>query len=121
MTDAFTGNREPTSESLEVIRKFAGVYANRADLLSCREYGGTDVVPKGPAHHKDVSGGALCHRHHEAKHAEFSLRFWISLCVSMSERGRRHRMHFLAEDSPLRGALRTITTDTMHASAGRVT
>ena len=121
MTDAFTGNREPTSESLEVIRKFALVYANRADLFSCRDYHVADVVPKGPAHHRDVSGGALCHPDHEARHTELSLRFWNSLCVFMSERGRRHRMHFLAEDSPLHGALRTITRDTMHASAGRVT
>ena len=84
MTDALAGNREPTSESLEAIRKFAEIYAKRTDTYFCSDRGVTAVVLKGLARHKDELGGALCPcRHYEDKKAEASQAFWNCPCVPM--------------------------------------
>tara|TARA_B100001121_G_scaffold210270_1_gene184197 strand:+ start:464 stop:823 length:360 start_codon:yes stop_codon:yes gene_type:complete len=119
MTDALAGNREPTSESLEVIRKFAETYAKRTGTFFCSDPGVTAVVLKGLARHKDELGGALCPcRHYEDKKAEVSQAFWNCPCVPMRERMECHCMLFLTEDSPFRGEQRTISTEMIHASAG---
>ena len=120
MTDALAGNRAPTSESLEVIRKFAEVYAKRTNSYFCTDRGVTAVVLKGLARHKDELGGALCtRRHYEDKEAEVSQAFWNCPCVPMRERKECHCMLFLTEDSPFRGEHQTISTETIHALAGR--
>ena len=120
MTDALAGSREPTSESLEVICKFAEVYAKRTETFFCSDHGVTAVVLKGLARHRDAFGEALCpFRHYEDKQAEMSQVFWNGPHVSTCERKQFHSMLFLTEDSPIRGDHRTITTETIHASAGR--
>ena len=120
MTDALAGSRESTSESLEVIRKFAEVYAKRTGPIFFSDHGVTAFVLKGLARHSDAFGGALCPcRHYEEKQAEMSQVFWNRPHVSMCERKHFHSMLFLTEDSPIRGDHRTITTETIHASAGR--
>ena len=60
MTDALAGNREPTSESLEIIRNFAEIDAKRTRAYLCGGRGGTAVVLKVFARQKDDLVGALC-------------------------------------------------------------
>ena len=60
MTDALTGNREPTSESLEIIRNFAEIDAKRTRTYFCDGRGVTAVVLKVFARHKVDLVGALC-------------------------------------------------------------
>ena len=121
MTESPAGNQEPTAESLEVIRKFAETYAQRTGTYFCSDPGVTSVVLKGLARHKDDLGGALCPcRHYEDKEAEVSQAFWNCPCVPMRERKECHCMLFLTEDNPFRGEEQTITTETIHATAGCV-
>jgi ferredoxin-thioredoxin reductase catalytic chain len=73
----------PSSESLEVIRKFAETYAQRTGTYFCSDLGVTAVVLEGLARHKDELGGALCPcRHYEDKQAEVSQAFWMCPCVN---------------------------------------
>ena len=60
MTDAFAGNREPTSESLEIICNFAEIEAKRTKTCLCGGTGLTAVVLKVFARHKGDLVGALC-------------------------------------------------------------
>ena len=60
MTDALAGNREPTSESLEIIRNFAEIEAKRTKTCLCGGTGLTAVVLKVFARHKGDMVGALC-------------------------------------------------------------
>ena len=111
---------EPTAESLEVIRKFAEVYARRTDTYFCADPGVTAVVLKGLARHKDELGGALCPcRHYEDKQAEVSQAFWNCPCVPMRERKECHRMLFLTEKNPFACPDRTqsISFESIHAFA----
>ena len=119
MSDAPVGSTEPTAESLEVIRKFAETYAQLTCTYFCSDPGVTAVVLKGLAKHKDDLGGALCPcRHYEDKQAEVSQAFWNCPCVPMRERKDCHRMLFLTEDNPFRCEEQTISTETIHATAG---
>ena len=119
MSDASAGSTEPTAESLEVIRKFAETYAQRTGTYFCSDPGVTAVVLKGLAKHKDDLGGALCPcRHYEDKKAEVSQAFWNCPCVPMRERKDCHCMLFLTEDNPFRCEEQTISTETIHATAG---
>ena len=60
MTDAPAGNREPTSESLEIIRNFAEIEAKLTRTCLCGGRGVTAVVSKVFARHKGDLVGALC-------------------------------------------------------------
>ena len=60
MTDALAGNRQPTSESLEIIRNFAEIEAKRTKTCLCGGTGLTAVVLKVFARHKGDMVGALC-------------------------------------------------------------
>ena len=60
MTDAFAGNREPTSESLEIIRNFAEIEAKLTRTCLCGGRGVTAVVLKVFACHNGDLVGALC-------------------------------------------------------------
>ena len=60
MTDAFAGNREPTSESLEIIRNFAEIDAKHTRTYLFDGRGDTAVVLKVFARHKGDMVGALC-------------------------------------------------------------
>ena len=111
---------EPTAESLEVIRKFAEVYARRTDTYFCADPSVTAVVLKGLARHKDELGGALCPcRHYEDKQAEASQAFWNCPCVPMRERMECHCMLFLTEENPFACPDRTqsISSESIHSFA----
>ena len=58
MTDALAGNRVPTSESLDVIRKIAGIDAKRTSTSLLSDRGVTAVVLKGFVRHKNDLTGA---------------------------------------------------------------
>jgi ferredoxin-thioredoxin reductase catalytic chain len=112
MSDAPSSSTAPTTESLEVIRKFAETYAKRTGTYFCSDLGVTAVVLEGLARHKDQLGGALCPcRHYEDKQAEVSQAFWNCPCVPMRERKECHCMLFLTEDNPFRGETQTISTE----------
>jgi len=101
-----------TSESLEVIRRFAETYAQRTGTYFCVDPSVTAVVLQGLAKHKDELGAALCPcRHYEDKQAEVSQAFWNCPCVPMRERKECHCMLFLTEDNPVRGDQQTISID----------
>ncbi|MEX0588063.1 MAG: ferredoxin-thioredoxin reductase catalytic domain-containing protein [Cyanobium sp.] len=106
----------PSSDSLEIIRKFAETYAQRTGTYFCSDPGVTAVVLAGLAKHKDELGGALCPcRHYEDKGAEVSQAFWNCPCVPMRERKECHCMLFLTEDNPFRGEQQTISLDEVKA------
>jgi ferredoxin-thioredoxin reductase catalytic chain len=106
----------PTSDSLEVIRKFAETYAQRTGTYFCSDPGVTAVVLAGLAKHKDELGGALCPcRHYEDKEAEVSQAFWNCPCVPMRERKECHCMLFLTEDNPFRCEQQTISLEEVRA------
>ena len=60
MTEALAGNRVPTSESLDVIRKIAGIDVKRTNTPFHGDRGASAVVLKGFARHKNELTGALC-------------------------------------------------------------
>ena len=60
MTDALAGNREPTSETLEVIRNFAEIDVRNISPHFCSDRGVAAVALKVLARHKDNLVGALC-------------------------------------------------------------
>ena len=60
MTDALAGNREPTSESLKIIRNFAEIEAKRTRICLCGGRDVTAVVLKVFGRHKGDLVGALC-------------------------------------------------------------
>jgi ferredoxin-thioredoxin reductase catalytic chain len=112
MADPAASNPAPSSESLEVIRRFAETYAQRTGTFFCSDPGVTAVVLEGLARHKDELGGALCPcRHYEDKEAEVAQAFWNCPCVPMRERKECHCMLFLTEDNPFRCEKQTIALE----------
>ena len=110
---------EPTAESLEVIRRFAEVYAKRTETYFCADPGVTAVVLQGLARHKHELGGACPCRHYEDKQAEVSQAIWNRPCVPMRERWKRHCMLFLTVENPFVCSERSqsISSETIHAFA----
>jgi ferredoxin-thioredoxin reductase catalytic chain len=109
MSDAPSATAAPSSESLELIRRFAEAYAKRTDTYFCSDPGVTAVVLEGLARHKEQLGAALCPcRHYEDKKAEAEQAFWNCPCVPMRERKECHCMLFLTEDNPFRGEQQSI-------------
>jgi ferredoxin-thioredoxin reductase catalytic chain len=107
----------PSSESLEVIRKFAETYAQRTGTYFCSDSGVTAVVLEGLARHKDQLGAALCPcRHYEDKEAEVAQAFWNCPCVPMRERHECHCMLFLTEENAFRCDKQTISMDEIKSS-----
>jgi ferredoxin-thioredoxin reductase catalytic chain len=112
MSDAPSAPVAPSSESLELIRRFAEAYAKRTDTYFCSDPGVTAVVLEGLARHKEQLGAALCPcRHYEDKQAEAEQAFWNCPCVPMRERKECHCMLFLTEDNPFRGEQQSISLD----------
>jgi len=104
MSEAPSAAAVPSTENLEVIRKFAETYAQRTGTYFCSDPGVTAVVLEGLARHKQELGGALCPcRHYEDKEAEVSQAFWNCPCVPMRERKECHCLLFL-QKTTLSGA-----------------
>eukprot|EP00897_Mesotaenium_endlicherianum_P009759 jgi/Mesen1/8811/ME000053S08211 len=101
---------EPSSKSLEAMRKFSEQYARRTGTYFCVDKGVTAVVIKGLAEHKDTLGAPLCPcRHYDDKPAEAQQGFWNCPCVPMRERKECHCMLFLTEDNDFAGREQAIT------------
>nr|YP_009297027.1 ferredoxin-thioredoxin reductase beta subunit [Ceramium japonicum]AOM66370.1 ferredoxin-thioredoxin reductase beta subunit [Ceramium japonicum] len=83
-------------DSLEIMRKFSEVYAQRTGTFFCIDLSVTSVVIEGLAKHKDEYGLPLCPcRHYEDKVKEVSSAYWNCPCVPMRERKECHCMLFL--------------------------
>ena len=84
------------SDSLQAMRKFSEVYAQRTGTFFCIDLTVTAVVLEGLAKHKDEYGSPLCPcRHYEDKVKEVASSYWNCPCVPMRERRECHCMLFL--------------------------
>ena len=91
---------KPVSGSLEAMRKFSEIYAQRTGTFFCSDVSVTAVVIEGLAKHKDSYGAPLCPcRHYEDKAKEVSNTYWNCPCVPMRERKECHCMLFLPAES----------------------
>nr|YP_010337530.1 ferredoxin-thioredoxin reductase beta subunit [Dixoniella grisea]UNJ17115.1 ferredoxin-thioredoxin reductase beta subunit [Dixoniella grisea] len=71
-------------QSLEAMRKFAEVYAQRTNTFFCTDFSVTAVVIEGLAKNKDAYGAALCPcRHYDDKKQEVLNSYWNCPCVPM--------------------------------------
>ncbi|XP_024517598.1 ferredoxin-thioredoxin reductase catalytic chain, chloroplastic isoform X2 [Selaginella moellendorffii] len=103
---------EPSSKSIENMRKFSEQYARRSGTYFCADKSVTSVVIKGLAEHKDTLGAPLCPcRHYDDKPAEASQGFWNCPCVPMRERKECHCMLFLTPENDFAGKDQTISAD----------
>lgn len=98
-------------DSLEAMRKFAEVYADRTGTVFCIDASVTAVVIEGLAKHKDQYGSPLCPcRHYENKTLEVLSSYWNCPCVPMRERKECHCMLFLQTDNEFAGPDNQIST-----------
>lgn len=98
------------SNSLEVMRKFSEVYAERTGTFFCTDLSVTSVVIEGLAKHKDDYGFPLCPcRHYGDKEKEVKSAYWNCPCVPMRERKECHCMLFLKPDNEFAGGSQTIS------------
>lgn len=113
-----TANAMPASEkSLEAMRSFAEIYAQRTNTYFCSDLSVTAVVIEGLAKHKDEYGSPLCPcRHYEDKEAEVNATFWNCPCVPMRERQECHCMLFLQPCNEFAGSAQQISLETVKAS-----
>ena len=89
-------NLASMSDSLQAMRKFSEVYAQRTGTFFCIDLTVTAVVLEGLAKHKDEYGSPLCPcRHYEDKVKEVASSYWNCPCVPMRERRECHCMLFL--------------------------
>nr|YP_010728844.1 ferredoxin-thioredoxin reductase beta subunit [Lithothamnion corallioides]WEA76981.1 ferredoxin-thioredoxin reductase beta subunit [Lithothamnion corallioides] len=96
-------------DSLEAMRKFAEVYADRTGTVFCIDSSVTAVVIEGLAKHKDEYGSPLCPcRHYENKTLEVLNAYWNCPCVPMRERKECHCMLFLQPDNEFAGSNKKI-------------
>ena len=92
------------SSSLEAMRKFAEVYAQRTGTVFCIDSSVTAVVIEGLSKHKDQYGSPLCPcRHYDNKILEVQNAYWNCPCVPMRERKECHCMLFLKPDNEFAG------------------
>nr|QCI05173.1 ferredoxin thioreductase subunit b [Centroceras clavulatum] len=85
-----------SSSSLEIMRKFSELYAQKTGTFFCTDLSVTAVVIEGLAKHRDEYGLPLCPcRHYEDKIKEVSSNYWNCPCVPMRERKECHCMLFL--------------------------
>jgi ferredoxin-thioredoxin reductase catalytic chain len=97
--------------SLEAMRKFAEVYADRTGTVFCVDLSVTAVVIEGLAKHKDEYGSPLCPcRHYENKSLEVLSSYWNCPCVPMRERKECHCMLFLQPDNEFAGSNKQISS-----------
>nr|YP_010471177.1 ferredoxin thioreductase subunit beta [Synarthrophyton patena]UVF63006.1 ferredoxin thioreductase subunit beta [Synarthrophyton patena] len=97
--------------SLEAMRKFAEVYAQRTGTVFCVDSSVTAVVIEGLAKHKDEYGSPLCPcRHYENKALEVLSSYWNCPCVPMRERKECHCMLFLQQDNDFAGSNQEISS-----------
>jgi len=93
------------SNSLDAMRKFAEVYAERTGTVFCIDTSVTAVVIEGLAKHKDEYGAPLCPcRHYDDKQIEVQSTYWNCPCVPMRERKECHCMLFLKPDNEFAGS-----------------
>nr|YP_009589238.1 ferredoxin-thioredoxin reductase beta subunit [Corallina ferreyrae]QBL75754.1 ferredoxin-thioredoxin reductase beta subunit [Corallina ferreyrae] len=96
-------------DSLEAMRKFSEVYAERTGTFFCIDSSVTAVVIEGLAKHKDLYGSPLCPcRHYENKVIEVQSAYWNCPCVPMRERKECHCMLFLKPDNEFAGSTNNI-------------
>ena len=92
------------TNSLEAMRKFAEVYAERTGTFFCIDPSVTAVVIEGLAKHKDEYGSPLCPcRHYDNKRLEVQNAYWNCPCVPMRERKECHCMLFLKAENEFAG------------------
>lgn len=92
------------SSSLEAMRKFAEIYAEKTGTFFCIDASVTSVVIEGLAKHKDQYGSPLCPcRHYDNKQIEVQSTYWNCPCVPMRERQECHCMLFLKPDNEFAG------------------
>lgn len=95
--------------SLEAMRKFSEIYAQRTGTVFCVDPSVTAVVIEGLAKHKDDYGSPLCPcRHYENKFKEVLNAYWNCPCVPMRERKECHCMLFLKPDNEFAGTEQNI-------------
>nr|YP_009541919.1 ferredoxin-thioredoxin reductase beta subunit [Neogoniolithon spectabile]AYR06128.1 ferredoxin-thioredoxin reductase beta subunit [Neogoniolithon spectabile] len=109
-------NSTNTLKSLDAMRKFAEVYAERTGTVFCLDISVTAVVIEGLAKHKEKYGAPLCPcRHYESKVLEVQSSYWNCPCVPMRERKECHCMLFLKPDNEFAGPTNSITMNEMLA------
>lgn len=92
------------SKSLEAMRKFAEVYAQRTGTFFCMDASVTAIVIEGLSKHKDQYGSPLCPcRHYDDKLIEVQNAYWNCPCVPMRERKECHCMLFLKPGNEFAG------------------
>ena len=100
------------SDSLEIMRKFSEVYAQRTGTFFCSDLAVTAAVIEGLAKHKDQYGSPLCPcRHYEDKAVEVLNAYWNCPCVPMRERKECHCMLFLKPDNEFAGKVQLIESE----------
>lgn len=98
------------SNSLDAMRKFAEVYAERTGTFFCIDASVTSVVIEGLSKHKDQYGSPLCPcRHYDNKIIEVQSTYWNCPCVPMRERKECHCMLFLKPDNEFAGTSKKIS------------
>lgn len=101
MNDRFFSS---SPESLEAMRKFSEVYAQKTGTFFCTDITVTALVIEGLAKHRDQYGAPLCPcRHYEDKGKEVSNAYWNCPCIPMRERKECHCMLFLTPDNEFAG------------------
>ena len=104
------------SSSLEAMRKFAEIYAQRTGTVFCIDSSVTAVVIEGLSKHKDQYGSPLCPcRHYDNKILEVQSAYWNCPCVPMRERKECHCMLFLKPDNEFAGINQSISATELMA------
>nr|YP_009244117.1 ferredoxin-thioredoxin reductase beta subunit [Gelidium elegans]AMK96359.1 ferredoxin-thioredoxin reductase beta subunit [Gelidium elegans] len=99
-------------ESLEVMRKFSEIYAQKTGTFFCADITVTAIVIEGLAKHKDQYGAPLCPcRHYEDKAKEVTSAYWNCPCVPMRERKECHCMLFLTPDNEFASSNQSIDSN----------
>lgn len=100
------------SKSLEAMRKFAEVYAERTGTYFCVDASVTSLVIEGLSKHKDEYGSPLCPcRHYDNKEVEVQSAYWNCPCVPMRERKECHCMLFLKPENEFAGKEQNISQE----------
>ena len=96
-------------KSIEAMRKFSEVYAQKTGTFFCADATVTAIVIEGLAKHKDLYGAPLCPcRHYQDKSKEVSNAYWNCPCVPMRERKECHCMLFLKPDNEFASSKQSI-------------
>ena len=105
-------------DNIEVMRKFAEVYAQRTGTFFCADLSVTAVVIEGLAKHKEEYGSPLCPcRHYEDKAKEAANTYWNCPCVPMRERKECHCMLFLKSSNEFAGQQQKINSSNFDKNA----